>query len=290
MPPKSKFLNLKGVKLYNALLKELGEKNKKANKKQQLGIDERRKIVSTQLYPYFKSLGKTTKAELTKKISQVVKGLPPSDVCNPLLLSESYLSAIEFYDLDNHFRSVLPQCLDVRVSAGQYGNTKIFNTSNYSYYGTGVKNITEETRKPVENNSDRAYFNGIVKVKPNRKDDKNPSSYFVDYVLYMNDTPMAEEDGADTTLTSKEKLKKERVSDYLREKFAILQKEKRKKRRKKKSEEEKKKAKEPAEVKKRANKAIDQAIAAQRMLLKNKLITKKEFEKTVSALKSKKQK
>lgn len=285
---KSKFTDLKGIKLYNALLRELGEANKKATKSQKLSATQRRKIVSEELYPKFKAQGKVLVRDVKSDIRKVIKALPPVEICNPLYLSEAYLSFVEYYEIDNHIKKVLPECLDVRVNAGQYGITKIFNTSNYSYYTDGVQNIIEAIRQEVDNSSGRAYFSGIVKLKPRRKDNGQGENYFVDYVLYLNDNPEASDEGTDFRLPSKEQGKVEKVKDFLVEKFKILEKEKRKRKRQAKKKATEQKQQEPKEQKKIANKAIQNAIASLRLLLKNKIITKAEFERQKADLISRK--
>ena len=84
MPSKKKRVKvseLKGIKLYNFLLKQVGEANKKSKRKQQLGIQSKRKIVSEQLYPKFKSATKVTIGEIRKDIKSVITGLPPKEIC-----------------------------------------------------------------------------------------------------------------------------------------------------------------------------------------------------------------
>lgn len=276
---KNKFSNLSGIKLYNALLRELGEANKNAKGKQRLSVGQKRKIVSEELYPKFKKAPKVLVGQVKKDISGIIKGLPPSEICNPLFLSEAYLAFVEYYEIDNHIRRVLPECLDVRVNGGSYGITRIFNTSNYSYYTNGVQKIIENIRKDVDNNSGRAYFSGIVKLKPRRKDNGDGANYFVDYVLYINDTPEADDEGTSFALPSKESGKVQEVKDYLLVKFKELEKEKKKRRRQSKKVKEEKKKQEPKEQKKITNQAIQNAIASYRLLLKNKIISKDEFER-----------
>lgn len=277
---KSKFSNLKGIRLYNALLKELGSANAKAKSKQKLSASQRREIVSKELYPKFKGQSKIFVRDVQRDIRTLIKGLPPSEICNPLYLSEAYLSFVEYYEIDNHIKKMLPQCLDVRVNGGaNFGVTKMFNTSNYSYYTNGVQNVIEKIREEVENSSGRAYFSGIIKVKPRRKDDGNGDNYFVDYVLYLNEEPESNDEGTLTRLPKKEQVKKEKVKDYLVEKFKILEKEKKKRKRQAKKKLLQQKQQEPKEQKKIVNKAIQNAIASLRLLLKNKIITKSEFEK-----------
>jgi hypothetical protein len=274
----NKFTNLKGIKLYNALLKYLGEANKKAAGSQILSISERRSIISKELYPKFKE-GKVSIREVNKDIKGIITALPPQEVCNPLYLSTSYLTAVEYYEIDNQIRQQLPQCLDIRVNGGAYGMTKIFNTSNYNYYSDGVRKIIEKVRQDVQNNSGTAYFSGIVKLKPRRKNDGNGDNYFVDYVLYLNDEPEANDEGTDFLLPKKEDKKVEKVRDYLSVKFNKLVKEKKKRQRQAKKKREAAKEKEPKEQKRLTNEAIQRAIASYRLLLKLGKINKDEFEK-----------
>jgi hypothetical protein len=275
----NKYSNLKGIKLYNALLKELGEANKKATNSQRLSSSQRRKIVSEQLYPKFKDAPRVLVGQVNKDIRRIIKGLPPIEICNPLYLSEAYLSFVEYYEINNHIMRVLPECLDVRVNGGQYGVTKIFNTSNYSYYSDGVQKIIENIRKEIDNSSGRAYFSGIVKLKPRRKNNGEAQNYFVDYVLYMNDEPLSSDDGVDYSLPKREGKKVEKVKDFLVEKFKILEKEKKKRKRQAKKKREEAKKQDPKEQKRITNQAIQNAIASLRLLLKNRIITKEEFER-----------
>ncbi|MFY8160838.1 MAG: hypothetical protein ACOVNU_05870 [Candidatus Kapaibacteriota bacterium] len=290
-----KFSNLKGIRLYNALVKQLGDANKKSKSKQTLSISQRRKIVSQQLYPKYKAASKVLNKDINADIKEIIRGLAPSQICNPLYLAEAYLSLIEYYEIDNHIRGMLPECLDVRVNAGIYGRTKIFNTSNYNYYDNGVQDIIENIREVVtdltgKNLSGVAYFSGIVKVKPKRKNDGNGENYYVDYVLYLNDEPITTDEGTYFDLGKKEEKKVEKVRDYLAERMSNLVKEKKKKSRLAKKKKEKEKKLEPKEQKKSNNDAILKAIASFKLLLQKKIISKAEFEKLKADLLKKKKK
>lgn len=285
---KNKFSNLRGIRLYNALLKELGEANKKAKNSQRLSPSQRRRIVSEQLYPKFRDASKVLVGEVNKDIKAIVKALPPSEICNPLYLSEAYLSFVEFYEIDNHIKKLLPECLDIRINGGVFGTTKIFNTSNYSYYTNGVQRIIENIREQVDNDSGRAYFSGIIKLKSRKRNNGEGQNYFVDYVLYLNDSPQSSEDGIEFELPTKEIKKVERVKDYLVDKFKSLEKEKKKRKRQAKRKIEEARKLEPKEQKKITNQAIQNAISSLKLLLKNKIITKEEFQRQKSDLISRK--
>jgi hypothetical protein len=198
MPQKKKRVkvaDLKGAKLYNFLLKTLGEDVKLNPKKQQLGITSRRRLVKEVLYPKFKD-GKITITEIRKSIKSIIRGLPPAEICNPLFLKEVSLAAEDYYEIDNHIRTVLPDCVDVIVNAGQFGKTQMFNTANYSYYASGVRKIIENIREALENDSGVAQFYGVVKLKKKRPNDGKAENYYIEYLLYFNgeteldDTPV----------------------------------------------------------------------------------------------------
>lgn len=227
-PKRVKVSDLKGVRLYNFLLRTLSEENQKSGNKQQLGNVSRRRIVSQVLYPKFKQ-GKVSLTAIRSDIKRIIRKLPPSEICNPLYLSESYLGAEEYYEIDNHIRTVLPDCLDVAVNAGYLGQTKIFNTSNYTYYSSGVKRIIENIRQELaDNSSGVARFYGVVKLKPKKRNDGNPNNYYVEYVLYFGDSPSVDDTPVDYELPKKELKKKLEVEKYQDNKLKSLQKEKKK--------------------------------------------------------------
>jgi hypothetical protein len=284
---KVKVSSLKGVRLYNYLLKQLGEENKKYPKQQRLGITERRKIVSQKLYPKFSKDPKLLVSSVNRDIRGIIKGLPPKEVCNPLYLAEAYLSNIEFYEIDNHIRSVLPDCLDVRVNAGSLGKTKIFNTNGYQYQADGVRKIIENIRiELAQNTSGLAYFDGVAKLKPRKPNDGNPKNYYIEFVLFINDQPEADDTPVDFDLPKKEKVKVEKVKNYLSERFGTLQKAKRKRKR----EAKKAELKTPKEQRKQLTKEIRTVISALKRLLRSGQITEKQFEQQKASLMGLKQK
>ena len=279
MAQKKKRVNissLKGVKLYNFLLKELGDANKKDTKQQRLGIDARRKIVKEVLYPKLKDNPKLTIGAIRKEVKIIVKGLPISEVCNPLYLAEAYLSNIEYYEIDNHIRLVLPDCLDVKVNAGYLGKTKIFNTRGYKYQSDGVRRIIENIRQELaDNKSGIAYFDGVPKLKPRKPNDGNPNNYYIEFILFINDEAQGDDTPVDYDLPKTEKKKQILVKDFLKERLGVLIKDKRRRKRLAKKELEKT----PKARKKKLTLEIRNAVNALKRLLKDKQITKEQFEK-----------
>ena len=249
---------------------------------QKLSISSKRAIISKDVYPKYKAQQTIALREIKKDLNKIVKALPPREICNPLYLSEAYLSFVEYYEIDNHIKTVLPDCLDIKIDANGYGKTKIFNTRNYSYYGDGVKKIIEKIREDAKNrpSGENPYFSGIVKLKPRRKNNGEPDNYYVEYILYIQNEPVSDDEQIDYELPKKEKKKVEEIKDYLADKFKTLQKEKRKRIRKA----IKSTPKKPAEQKKEINTAIRVAINSLKSLLKKGVITKAQFEKQKASI------
>lgn len=281
--PKQKKVNvskLKGVRLYNYLLRELREQNAKSPKKQQLGIDSRRRIVKDILFPQFKSASRIGVRAVRAAIKQIITDLPPQEICNPLYLPDSYLQFIEYYEIDNHIRTQLPDCIDVMVNAGSLGRTKIFNTSNYSYYGNGVRTIVETIRQVVANDSGSAYFDGILKLKPKKKNNGVASNYYIEYILYLNQITESDETPIDYDVPKVQKDTQEDIRQYMSKRFKLLQREKAKRKRQAK----KRAPKTEKEKRQQATAAVRKSIQGLRELYKQKRITKANFEKLKKTL------
>lgn len=281
--------NVKGIRLYNLLLKELGAINKLSPDKQQLSIKARRAIVSKELYPKYKALGKYSIRSVRAELKGIVKKIPPSEICNPIYLPEAYLSFVEYYEIDNHIRTVLPECVNVRINAGDLGKTKLFNTKNYGYYDDGVRKIIEKIRLHLaDNSSGKAYFDGIVKLKYKKPNNGIADNYFIDYILFIDNEPAASEEGANVVLDKGQQNKSDKVFNYIVDKFDILEKEKKKRKRIRKKKAEVEKAKRPEELIKKINENIAKAINSFRDLLKSNIITKAEFEQRKTELQKQK--
>jgi len=232
MPQKKKRVkvaDLKGAKLYNFLLKTLGEDVKLNPKKQQLGITSRRRLVKEVLYPQFKD-GKVTITEIRKSIKGIIRGLPHAKICNPLFLKELSLTPEASYEIDNHIRTVLPDCVDVIVNAGQFGKTQMFNTANYSYYATGVRKIIENIREALDNNSGVAQFYGVVKLKKKRPNDGKAENYYIEYLLYFNGETELDDTPVDYDIPKKYDKIQEEIDKGI---FVVVKKQQKEKRKRK---------------------------------------------------------
>jgi hypothetical protein len=282
MPNKKKVVvsKLKGVRLYNYLLRELREQNQKNPKQQQLGVDSRRRIVKDQLYPLVKANPRIGVRAIRAAIKSITAALPPQEICNPLYLPDSYLQFIEYYEIDNHIRTQLPDCIDVKVNAGSLGQTRIFNTGNYSYYGNGVRSIVETIRQVVQNDSGSAYFDGIVRLKPNKRNNGNANNYYIEYILYLNQITEGDDTPVDYEVPKIKKDTQDDIRSYMSKRFKLLQREKAKRKRIAK----KKAPKTEKEKKQQATAAVRKSIQGLRELYKQGRITKARFEKLKKTL------
>ena len=104
----------------------------------------------------------------------------------------------------------MPDCVYVKVSAGSFGETKIFNTRDYEYNKNGVRDIVENIRAEAENSSGVYIFSGTKKLRPRRRNDGTPENYFMDFVLIVNDIPQADDTSVDYKLPKGVETKKKK--------------------------------------------------------------------------------
>jgi hypothetical protein len=181
-----------GVRLYGLLMKELTAYNNRLPLESRYSIAHRRRIIKEYLYPQFK--GKAYKEKSLKNIRSAINNIgdvvEPVEICNLNYLSPVAYQFIEYYALDNFFTNVLPRCVFAKVSAGQFGETDEFSTEDYNYSGSGVRDIVEEVRDYVLNQSGYCSFTGYVKVRDGRKNDGLPDSYYLDLIAYLDGEPV----------------------------------------------------------------------------------------------------
>lgn len=171
---------------YNILSKQFTKINNKLPEERKLSIQQRRQIIKNQLLPAYKD---TPKYKLRAKaisanILKIVDKLPPKEICDLNYIDPSAYSYVEWFALDDTIRELVPDCIFVKVSAGLYGETKIFNTRNYEYGGKGVRAIVESIRQDAENMSGTFIFSGYQKLKKGKKNDGTPENYYLDFVLF----------------------------------------------------------------------------------------------------------
>jgi hypothetical protein len=174
---------------YQIVSKQFTAINNTLPEEQKLSIQRRRQIIKQVLLP---SLSTTPKSKLRVKqlksliITEVSKQPPrQANLCNLNYISPAQYVDVPWYEIDEFLQRRLPDCIYVRVSAGKFGQTKIFNTRNYNYYNNGVQQITENIRKEV-NNMSGAFYSGYQLLRPRKKNDGQADSYFLDMILFIS--------------------------------------------------------------------------------------------------------
>jgi len=172
---------------YNKILKQFTKVNAKLPEERKLSIEQRRKIIKEKILPKFRG-----KKSYQIKISQIktyvlreVERVPPREICNLNYLDLAEFQYIEWFSLDETISELVPDCVYVKVSAGEWGETNIFNTRNYQYGRNGVRRIVEAIRTDAENESGRFVFTAVRKLRPRKVNDGSAENYYLDFVLNL---------------------------------------------------------------------------------------------------------
>jgi len=174
---------------YNIVLKQFTKINRKLPEERKLSIKQRREIIKTQILPnlrdvpYYRVKIKPVKVQIRQQIELV----PPREICDLNYIDTSEYAYIEWFALDETIREIIPDCVYVKISAGDYGETRIFNTRNYEYGRAGVRSIVEAIRPDAENVSGKYIFAGYQKLRPRKRNDGTPENYYLDFVLFIVD-------------------------------------------------------------------------------------------------------
>jgi hypothetical protein len=224
--------------LYNRILKQFTVINNKLPEDRKLSITERRKIIRESLLPQFKNIPayKLRVKQIKGSIIHAYETLPPKESCDLNYISPDNLTC-NWFEIDEFIKERVPDCIYIRVNAGQFGVTKIFNTRDYNYYSNGVQDITEQIRPIAENPNKkmRVYPNyaGVIKVRPRKRNDGTPENYFLDMILYINETPLADDTTEKFQLPKTKEVRetKKKVRNLLDEKFKKLKQRKARKKR-----------------------------------------------------------
>jgi hypothetical protein len=236
MPRTPRNTKRKGVTLYNKILKEFTKINNKLPEERKLSLKERRKYIKERIYPQYKGspTSRVGVRAIQVSIEQVLNTIPPKEACDVNYLSPSVLD-VGWFELDDFITQVLPDCIYIRIDAGEYGTTKIFNTRNYNYTKNGVKKIVDNIREVVNNNSGvDMNFTGVKKLRNRKPNDGTPENYYIDFILTINSSPIKEIDPIIFNLPREERKKVTRVKDVIlaRVKELTLKKKRRKNARK----------------------------------------------------------
>lgn len=176
-----------GAKVYNRILKEFTKINNQLPEDRRLPLAVRRKIISDSIYPALRGVApsRLRVRDIRGRIFGIVEQIPPNNECNPLYVPIETLQDIEFFALDELITSVLPTCINIKITAFQYGNTNIFNTRNYSSHRSELSEITNNIREDANNKSGRYVYEGFTRIMPNRPNDGKGENYYIDFILQV---------------------------------------------------------------------------------------------------------
>jgi len=231
--------------LYNVILKEFTKINKKLPADRKVSIKDRRRIVKEQLVPQFQGTptSRIRLRPLRAAINQAYEQIPPRELCDLNYIDvASQFAYVEWFSLDETITELVPDCVFVKVSGGDFGTTRIFNTRDYQYGREGVRGIVENIRPMAQNESGRYIFSGYQKLRPRKRNNGNPENYYLDFVLIEIDSqgrelPVAETESVryEIPKDKETKKKKTKIKNLIEGKIKSLKQKREKKKRVKKT-------------------------------------------------------
>ena len=226
-----------GVLRYNKILKEFTAINKQLPEDRKLSLSERRRIIRDTLYPQLKGIppSKIRVKALRKDILAIIDKIPAKVGCDPNLIDPSTFASIGVFEVDDWISNVIPDCIYIKVSAGDFGETRIFNTRDYNYVGSGVREIVEAIRTEMGAGgiSSDLVFQGVKKLRPRKVNDGTPENYFIDLVLFIGSAPVTSIEVVQYTPPKNQKTRraKQKISNIISDRIKALSAKKRKKKR-----------------------------------------------------------
>jgi hypothetical protein len=182
----------KKVTVYNKILKEFTKVNNLLPEDRKLSISERRKYIKEKIYPQYKGMNPNRVGikAINKDILGVLDTIIPKEGCDVNYISPSITADVSWFELDDFISTVLPKCIFIRIDAGDFGSTRIFNTLNYNYSRNGVKRIVDNIRDFVNNDSAiDVSFTGFKQLRKGKANDGTPENYYIDFILVINSEP-----------------------------------------------------------------------------------------------------
>lgn len=168
-----------GLKAWNEARSFLSKANKKAGKKFN-GVEINALTKSFLLENYGKSFDK-------EDLDNFIKYEVPNFYDNIFDVTIDDLSPVVYFMIDNKISS-MPKNVTILLDAGELGVSE-FNSSDYNYYESGVKDIVETIREEVGNDSDNIQFSGsIEQFKGKPKDSKKQEDYYIKWTLDLYGT------------------------------------------------------------------------------------------------------
>jgi len=218
--------------IYSVISKQFTKLNNKLPEERKVSYKDRRRIIKEDILPKFKgvSVSKIRIKPITAEINSSLSKIPPKEICDLNFIDVgSEYGYVEWFALDETIKEIVPDCIYVKVTAAQFGETNIFNTRNYEYSRSGVRAIVEDIRPAATNTSGRYFFSGYQKLRPRRKNNGNPENYYLDFVLFEMDSsgnqiPWGNTDTTkfDVAKTKENSYKKKKIKNIIEKKIKGL--------------------------------------------------------------------
>ena len=218
MAKSRKNIKRKPTTLYNKILKEFTKINNTLPEDRKLSISERRRYIRENIYPQYKGTAPSRVGikAINGSIIQVLDTIIPKEGCDVNYISPSIVANVNWFELDDFIRDVLPKCIFIKIDAGEFGSTKIFNTLNYNYTKNGIKGIVDNIREFVNNDSKLdVSFTGEKKLRKGKTNDGTTENYYLDFVLVINSEPIRPIDPIVYKLPKEEKKKEKSVRNAI---------------------------------------------------------------------------
>jgi hypothetical protein len=290
---------------YNRILKEFTKLNNSLPEERKLSIKERRKIIKEQVLPAYKDQPKYKfrVRKLREDIVKIYDKIPPKEICDLNYIDPSEYAYVEWFSLDETIRELVPDCIYVKVTAGEYGETNIFNTRNYEYGRKGVRDIVEAIREDAQGASGKFIFAGYKKLRPRKRNDGTPENYYLDFVLFIidkkgNEVPQGEAEAVEYEVpkTRENRKKKTKIKNIIEGRIKALKSKKDSRKRAKKTITKNiqaytktirrvhKATKPPRELKNQALKLFNKALEQNEKYFKEGKLTKIQYEKNIETI------
>ena len=251
--------------------------------------NETQKWVSKNLYPFFKgqSASRVSINQIQDAIESILSTQKPKSVCgNVFLVPDGDIEEQNWWEFFDNLRKI-DISVNVRLNAGSFGVSSIMPSGQLSSDQESA-NIISEIRSGSNNKSGRTII-GFRRVMPGKKDDGDPCSYFIDFILSENGKLV--DDASDEVFITEEQseeailARRERLKQLKKERTQRARKEKAKKRKRPKStKEDKEEAATIQERKPSDIRALNAAMKKLESFYDKGLINKKEFKTLLAEL------
>lgn len=142
-----------GIKRFNKVLSETRKVLKKSGK--DIPFDTARKYVSEFVYPHFNKIPtfKLTKKSINLQAKKVIRTIPPEDTSiiskkdNIDYLNWGDITGVEFYELEEIIKTVIPKDMIIQINAGKLGIIPFFKAKNWKLVRPEWIDLREEIRE-----------------------------------------------------------------------------------------------------------------------------------------------